>query len=42
MIAAKEFQPGLIYIDECEKVFPLGKKGKKKKKTGKKSDAAGP
>jgi len=35
MMAAKEYQPSVIYIDECERVFPGGKKGKKKK--GKKS-----
>ena len=38
MIAAKEFQPSLIYIDECEKVFPAAKK-KGKKKGGKKRGA---
>jgi SpoVK/Ycf46/Vps4 family AAA+-type ATPase len=32
MVAAKEFAPSLIYIDECEKVFA----GKKKKKKGEK------
>ena len=32
MIAAKEFQPAIIYIDECEKVFPKSKKKKGKKK----------
>lgn len=42
MIAAKEFQPGLIYIDECEKVFPLGKKKGKKKKGKKGSEANAP
>lgn len=31
MTVAKEFQPSVIYIDECEKVFPAKKKGKKKK-----------
>ena len=37
MIAAKEFQPSIIYIDECEKVFPAAKKkGKKGAKKGKK------
>jgi len=35
MIAAKEFQPSLIYLDECEKIFPAAKK-KGKKKGGKK------
>jgi hypothetical protein len=33
---ARHFQPAVVYIDECEKVFPQkkkkGKKGKKKKK----------
>ena len=44
MIAAKEFQPGLIYIDECEKVFPAAKKkGKKKGGKGRKgADAQAP
>lgn len=35
MVAAKEYQPSVVYIDECEKVWPAkkkGKKGKKKKK----------
>lgn len=34
MVAAKEYAPALIYIDEAEKVWPA--KGKKKKKGGKK------
>jgi hypothetical protein len=38
---AKEYQPSVIYIDECEKVFPGKKKGKKKKKKGK-SDPSAP
>ena len=38
MLAAKEYQPSVIYIDEVEKVFPGGKKGKKKKKRSKGSD----
>jgi len=32
MIVAKEYQPSIIYIDECEKVWPAKKKGKKKKR----------
>lgn len=28
-IVAKEFEPSLIYIDECEKIFPAKKKKKK-------------
>jgi len=31
MRVAKEMQPSVIYIDECEMVFPAKKKGKKKK-----------
>ena len=31
MVVAKEYQPSIIYIDECERVFPAKKKGKKKK-----------
>lgn len=40
MIVAKEYQPSIIYIDECEKVWPAKKKGKKKKK--KKADPSNP
>ena len=44
MIVAKEYQPALIYIDECEKVFPIakkkGKKGAKKPRKG--ADAQAP
>lgn len=29
MMSAKKYQPAVIYIDECEKIFP-GKKKKKK------------
>lgn len=44
MIVAKEYQPSIIYIDECEKVWPAKKKGKKGKKGGKKkkSDPSDP
>ena len=42
MLAAKEYQPSVIYIDEVEKVFPGGKKGKKKKKRSKGSDMQNP
>ena len=39
MRAAKEYQPSLIYIDECEKVWPAKKKGKKRAaKKAKKND----
>jgi len=31
MLAAKEYQPSVIYVDEVEKVFPGAKKAKKKK-----------
>ena len=44
-IVAKEYQPSLIYIDECHKVWPAKKKGKKGKKGGgkkKKSDGSNP
>ena len=40
MVVAKEYQPAIIYIDECEKVWPAKKKGKKKKK--KKADPSNP
>ena len=36
MVAAKEYQPSIIYIDEVEKVVPAKKKGKKGKKGSKK------
>jgi SpoVK/Ycf46/Vps4 family AAA+-type ATPase len=37
MLVADEYQPSIIYIDECHKVFPgKKKKGKKKKKGAKK------
>jgi len=44
MVAAKEYQPSIIYIDECEKVWPAKKKGKKGKggKKKKKSDPSNP
>lgn len=44
MVVAKEYQPSIIYIDECEKVWPAKKKGKKGKKGGKKkkSDPSDP
>ena len=35
MVTAKEYQPSVIYVDECEKVWMAkGKKGKKKKGAG--------
>ena len=42
MVTAKEYQPSVIYIDECEKVWPAKKKGKKGKKGGKKKKASDP
>ena len=43
MIAAKEYAPSLIYIDECEKVWPAKKKKKKgAKKASKKEGQKGP
>ena len=43
MVAAKEYAPSLIYIDEVDKVWPAKKKKKKgQKKAGKKSDAKQP
>lgn len=43
MVTAKQYQPSIIYIDECEKVFPAKKKGKKKKGGKKKaSDPSNP
>ena len=43
MVTAKEYQPSIVYIDECEKVWPAKKKGKKGKKKGKKkSDPSNP
>ena len=36
MVTAKEYQPSIIYIDECEKVWPAKKKGKKGKGAKKK------
>lgn len=43
MRAAKEYQPSLIYIDECEKVWPAKRKGKKKaQKKAKKNDQTQP
>jgi len=40
---AREFQPAIVYIDECEKIFAGGKKGKKgKKKKGKKAAGDSP
>jgi len=40
MRVAKELQPSVVYIDECEMVFPGKKKGKKKKKGAKKGKGA--
>ena len=39
MVAAKEYAPSLIYIDECEKVWPAKKKKKKGQKKTSKADA---
>lgn len=40
MVAAKEYAPALIYIDECEKLWPAKKKKKKGVKNKSKKDAA--
>lgn len=42
MIVAKEFEPSVIYIDECEKVWPAKKKKKKGQKKPKKNDMSQP
>jgi len=42
MVTAKEYQPSVIYIDECEKVWPAKKKGKKKKGGPKKKKLTDP
>jgi SpoVK/Ycf46/Vps4 family AAA+-type ATPase len=41
MMTAKEYQPSIIYVDECEKVWP-GKAKKGKGKKGKKKKASDP
>lgn len=38
MVVAKEFEPSVIYIDECEKIWPAKKKKKKGQKKPKKND----
>lgn len=35
MMVAKEYQPSIIYIDECEKIWPAKKKRKKGQKAKK-------
>ena len=42
MVAAKEYAPSLIYIDECEKIWPGKKKKKKGQKKPKKNDMKNP
>jgi len=42
MVVAKEYQPSIIYIDECEKVWPAKKKKKKGQKKKKKGDPTNP
>ena len=42
MVTAKEYQPSIIYIDECEKVFAAKKKKKKGQKKKSKSDPSNP
>lgn len=42
MMAAKEYAPSIIYIDEAEKIWPAKKKGKKGKKKAKKNDMKNP
>jgi hypothetical protein len=39
-VVAKQYQPSIVYIDECEKVFAAKKKGKKKKGAKKKKATA--
>jgi SpoVK/Ycf46/Vps4 family AAA+-type ATPase len=41
-VVAKEYQPGLIYIDEAEKIWPAKKKKKKGQKKAKKNDMNDP
>lgn len=41
MVAAKEFQPSIIYIDQCDKVW-AAKKKKKGQKKAKKNDMTNP
>jgi len=42
MVTAKEYQPSIIYIDECEKTFPAKKKKKKGQKKRPKGDPSNP
>jgi len=42
MVAAKEYAPSLIYIDEVDKVWPAKKKKKKGQKKAKKNDTKNP
>lgn len=42
MVAAKEFMPSVIYIDEAEKLWPAKKKKKKGQKKAKKNDMNDP
>ena len=42
MTAAKEYAPSIIYIDECEKVWPGKKKKKGRAKKAKKNDMKNP
>lgn len=46
MMAAKHYQPAIIYIDEAERVWPSkgkgGKKGKKGKRAKKLTDVTNP
>jgi len=42
MVAAKEYQPSIIYVDECEKVWPAKAKKKKGQKKAKKNDMTNP
>lgn len=36
MVAAKEYQPSIIYLDDVERIWPAKKKGKRGKKNAKK------
>lgn len=42
MVVAKHYQPSIIYIDECHRVWPAKKKGKKKGAKKKKGDPSNP
>ena len=33
MVAAREYQPSIIYLDDVERIWPAKKKGKRGKKS---------